>query len=491
MQNGSVSITYTFGTGACGDVTIKNVGIDEAPAAGTITGGGTFCPGSNVTLTLAGYVGDVIKWSTSPNGSTWSAIQSGASNTFALANISGTQHVQTTVTRGVCPTVNSPTVMVIAADNTLPTALCQTATIQLYNGTANLLPAHVDAGSTDNCGIASIAAGQTAFSCTNLGTNNVVLTITDNSGNSSTCTAVVTVLDTISPVANCQPVTVGLDLSGNADVTAAQVNNGSTDNCSVTGMTLTTYQYHAVGTYTDTLIVTDDSGNVDSCFAVITVVDNNPPTATCNDTIIYLDGSGNATITAQDLDGGSTDNGVITTWAASQLAFDCSDLGANSDTLFVTDDGGNTSFCEAIVTVLDTIAPNAICQAVTVQLDASGNGTLSAAQVNNGSTDNCTVATLSLDVTSFTCANIGSANTVTLTVTDQSGNSSTCTATITVEDNDPPYLSCPFDKVVNTDLGLCSAVVTWSTPTTHDNCDVPTLVQTGGLPNGSAFPRCV
>ncbi|MBK6775493.1 MAG: hypothetical protein IPG74_06465 [Flavobacteriales bacterium] len=59
LQNGSVSITYTFGTGACGDVTIKNVGIDEAPVAGTITGGGTFCPGSSVTLTLAGYVGDV------------------------------------------------------------------------------------------------------------------------------------------------------------------------------------------------------------------------------------------------------------------------------------------------------------------------------------------------------------------------------------------------------------------------------------------------
>jgi gliding motility-associated-like protein len=332
---------------------------------------------------------------------------------------------------------------VTVTDNVPPVAVCQPYTIYLNAaGSASIIAANIDGGSTDNCGIASIVAGQTAFSCTNLGTNNVVLTVTDNSGNSSTCTAVVTVLDTISPVANCQPVTVGLDLSGNADVTAAQVNNGSTDNCSVTGMTLTTYQYHAVGTYTDTLIVTDASGNVDSCFAVITVVDNNPPTATCNDTIIYLDGSGNATITAQDLDGGSTDNGVITTWAASQLAFDCSDLGANSDTLFVTDDGGNTSFCEAIVTVLDTIAPNAICQAVTVQLDASGNGTLSAAQVNNGSTDNCTVATLSLDVTSFTCANIGSANTVTLTVTDQSGNSSTCTATITVEDNVAPNAIC-------------------------------------------------
>ncbi|MBK9420375.1 MAG: hypothetical protein IPN44_04895 [Flavobacteriales bacterium] len=47
------------------------------------------------------------------------------------------------------------------------------------------------------------------------------------------------------------------------------------------------------------------------------------------------------------------------------------------DTLFVTDNGGNTSFCEAIVTVwIRSPTPSA---KPTVQLDASGNASVTAA----------------------------------------------------------------------------------------------------------------
>ncbi|WP_337225290.1 hypothetical protein, partial [Proteus terrae] len=60
-----------------------------------------------------------------------------------------------------------------------------------------------------------------------------------------------------------------------------------------------------------------------------------------------------------------------------------------------------------------------------------------AAQVNNGSSDNCSIATIALDKTAFDCSNVG-ANTVTLTVTDVNGNSSSATATITVVDNIAP-----------------------------------------------------
>jgi hypothetical protein len=42
----------------------------------------------------------------------------------------------------------------------------------------------------------------------------------------------------------------------------------------------------------------------------------------------------------------------------------------------VTDANGNTSTCDATVTVEDNIAPTAICQDITVQLDATGNVTI-------------------------------------------------------------------------------------------------------------------
>ncbi len=85
----------------------------------------------------------------------------------------------------------------------------------------------------------------------------------------------------------------------------------------------------------------------------------------------------------------------------------------------------------AVTVTLDNIAPVATCQSVSVTLDSTGNGTLNAAAVDNGSTDNCTVASVTVNPSAFTCVNAG-ANTVTLTVTDGNGNSSTCTTTVTV-----------------------------------------------------------
>jgi hypothetical protein len=61
----------------------------------------------------------------------------------------------------------------------------------------------------------------------------------------------------------------------------------------------------------------------------------------------------------------------------------------------------------------DAILPTALCQNITVQLDATGNASITAAQVNNGSFDNCGIASLAVSPNTFTCANIGN-NTVTI-----------------------------------------------------------------------------
>ena len=72
----------------------------------------------------------------------------------------------------------------------------------------------------------------------------------------------------------------------------------------------------------------------------------------------------------------------------------------------VTDNNGNASTCTAIVTVEDNVAPEAICQDVTVQLDASGNGSTTPALVDNGSNDACGIASMTLDVMDFDCDDI-------------------------------------------------------------------------------------
>ena len=65
--------------------------------------------------------------------------------------------------------------------------------------------------------------------------------------------------------------------------------------------------------------------------------------------------------------------------------------------------------------VTDDEDPTAIAQDLTVQLDASGAASITAAQADNGSNDACGIASLAAGVKpDFDCSHIG-ANTVTLT----------------------------------------------------------------------------
>src|SRR5919198_70346 len=362
--------------------------------------------------------------------------------TFDVSNV-GTNLVTLTVTDNHGNT-STCTATVTVVDTVPPTAMCKDITVQLdASGHATITAVQIDNGSTDACGIASLSLDKTTFDVSNVGTNLVTLTVTDNHGNTSTCTATVTVVDTVPPTAMCKDITVQLDASGHATITAVQIDNGSTDACGIASLSLdkTTFDVSNVGTNLVTLTVTDNNGNVSTCTATVTVVDTVPPTAMCKDITVQLDASGHATITAVQIDNGSTDACGIASLSLSQTNFDCSNVGTNTVTLTVTDNNGNRSTCTATVTVVDTVAPTAVCKDITVQLDASGHATITAVQIDNGSTDASGIASLSLSQTNFDCTTIGT-NTVTLTVTDNNGNTSTCTATVTVVDTVAPTAVC-------------------------------------------------
>ncbi|MNX80434.1 hypothetical protein D3C86_1120940 [compost metagenome] len=108
-------------------------------------------------------------------------------------------------------------------------------------------------------------------------------------------------------------------------------------------------------------------------------------------------------------------------------------LAAGTYTVTVTDANSciaTQSF--TITTVADTTPPTVVTSNITVPLTA-GAATITAAQINNGSTDNCGIASIAVSPSTFNCSNVG-ANTVTLTVTDNSGNVATGTATVTITD---------------------------------------------------------
>ncbi|NBQ17946.1 HYR domain-containing protein, partial [bacterium] len=88
-------------------------------------------------------------------------------------------------------------------------------------------------------------------------------------------------------------------------------------------------------------------------------------------------------------------------------------------------------------------------------------------------TDNCSVATIThLPLAPYS---IGS-TTVTWTATDVNGNTSSCSQTVIVTDNEAPIVTCGGNVTVNNGLDSCSAFVTVASPATSDNCGVATIV---------------
>ncbi|MDP4282560.1 MAG: hypothetical protein Q8867_10490, partial [Bacteroidota bacterium] len=185
-------------------------------------------------------------------------------------------------------------------DNVPPTALCQNVTVFLdADGNGSTSALNVDNGSHDACGIKSLALSKTAFTCADIATNPnpVVLTVTDNNNNVATCNATVTVVDNAPPVPYCQNVTVFLDASGNGSTTAEAVNNGSHDACGIKSLALSKTAFTCADIATNpnpvVLTVTDNNNNVETCNATVTVVDNVPPVAYCQNVSVFLDADGN------------------------------------------------------------------------------------------------------------------------------------------------------------------------------------------------------
>ncbi len=75
----------------------------------------------------------------------------------------------------------------------------------------------------------------------------------------------------------------------------------------------------------------------------------------------------------------------------------------------------------------------------------------------------------------------------TFRATDIAGNTSTCSFTVTVVDNQAPTITCPTNITATTPIGSCTAVVPY-TVTSSDNCPGVTQALIAGLAGGSAFP---
>ena len=179
----------------------------------------------------------------------------------------------------------------------------------------------------------------------------------------------------------------------------------------------------------------------------------------------------NVTWTLPVVDGCRVTNVVSTPPSGSTFA-----VGTNAVSYVVRDGQGGTDVFNFNVIITDTQPPIALCKNASVNLDAFGNASITASDINNGSSDNCGIASLLVTPNTFTCANVGS-NAVTLLVTDIHGLTASCSAAVFVHDTILPTISAPVNVTVNSDAGQCYASgVNLGTPVTADNCGVASVV---------------
>ena len=373
--------------------------------------------------------------------------------------------------------------------------------------------------SADNCTVASIVNSITGTSSLSshafaLGTTDVIWTVTDESGNTATCGYAVTITDMQKPTITCIAApgrNTDLNLC-TYTVEGTELDPlSATDNCSVASVTNNLNDSNTLAGYifkmgitNVTWTATDLSGNSSTCAYNVTVTDNQIPSISCIANQSRFTDKWVCAYKAVGTEFDPTDSGdncsvasvVNNITGTSSLASHTFTLGITNVIWKVTDGSGNTTTCTFTVTVIDSTPPTLTC--VTNQFrntgPASCNYTSSGAEFDPIATgDNCSVALIknNLNGLSTLSGYVFSAGTtnVTWTVTDGSGNTTSCAYTVTVHSNHPPVIVCLADIAVSNDSGQCGAVVNYVKPVASDICNGPVSVsQIKGLASGSLFP---
>jgi gliding motility-associated-like protein len=282
LNAGTTTITYTVTNGACSNAATAVVNVLNNPVVPIITPSGatTMCPGGTVILFASN--GANYEWSNGP------------STPFITVNQSGDYAVTVTNASG-CSATSLP-INVFIGDNTNPVIVppsnitmapnfgCDAIGVNLGNPTA-----------TDNCSVATVSHNAPAIFP--LGLTTVTWTVVDGSGNTSTATQFVNVVDNILPTINVNDITVVINDNGSTTITFSDVDNGTNDNCGIASMTLSQYTFGCsnIGDNNITVTVTDNNGNVATTTILVTVVTSGTDTDN--------DGTLNACDTDDDGDG--------------------------------------------------------------------------------------------------------------------------------------------------------------------------------------------
>ncbi|WP_372754518.1 immunoglobulin-like domain-containing protein [Mariniflexile sp.] len=325
---------------------------------------------------------------------------------------------------------------------------------------------------------------------------------TDSCGNtSSEFTQTITVEDNTAPVIDNTNIT-NLEVECGVDDTQTALTNWLTNNAGATatdncGNVTWTNNYGADdsvkcdnGAITITFIARDECGNISSTTASYLIKDTDAPiiATQASNLTVECDGSGNL----GDLNTWLSNNGGAEasdacsniTWSNNftELTNNCGLTGSALVTFTARDACGNTSSTTATFTIVDETAPTApnAPENITYQCiaDVPAAGSLTANDICGG------------EITAVGTDEIDNSDLCKITITrkwsftDECGNTSEISQTITVEDTTAPVLSLPANVTAECSNDL--SPLAFGTATATDNCDTnPTVSYTDNITEGA------
>lgn len=347
----------------------------------------------------------------------------------------------------------------------------------------------------DACGQATLQAPNFPPGSTfPVGSTTIIYTAVDVSNNTASCSFVVIVEDTQSPVLVCPDDIVVNATPGIGDCAGiAQFDDATgADNCDQALDFVSDYisgDTFPVGTTTVTFEAEDDYGNTGTCEFTVTVLDQTAPVLVCPTSIVDT--------SDQSVCGANID------WTVPVATDDCDmavaltstpavfpgaffPAGNTQVTYTAVDASGNSSTCNFSITVIETIAPvlSACPQLLIIDLppgdcDTVVNWTAPTAM------DNCGLDTVFANIQPGSVF-VSGQTTVTYTAVDDAGNTATCSFDVFVIDQIPPVIaSCPPNDTVNVS-GSCGVVYPWDLPAVTDNCDPDPTITAAPMP-GDTF----
>jgi probable HAF family extracellular repeat protein len=360
-----------------------------------------------------------------------------------------------------CGAFSDASVVVTVVDTTAPTGSCPNAATASTDNNCqaavpNLVPQVV---ATDNCtptGSLVITQDPAAGTMVGPGVHQIALTVTDSSGNHSTCKVPFTVSDTTAPaiVSTPGPITVSAGADCQAAVPNVLPNVVATDNCTATGEIVLAQNPAAgallnSGLYTIVVTATDGSGNSSAANIPLKIADTTAPTfSTVPGPITLSAGDDCQAIVPNVLSGVvASDNCTPSDQIVMTQTPSAGDLvGSGDSTIVVTavDASGNSTSVNIAVKVVDTTAPTLsnVPLAVTRWTGANCLAELPNLLPGIVATDNCTPANqLLISQAPAGGTLIGPGNyTLTITATDLAGNTTSTNVPVTIINTNMPVV---------------------------------------------------